>query len=411
MNSPFDTERPLIISPSLAATIGLEEACLLAVLTELAEFRAPDNSRYWLFNETDAQRRLPFWTPLDLERISKSLSAKGLLHIGSAPFQQGMQLLFSFAEYSTHAPAQNTGQYNQVASPQPGYQNPAANRGLPIVSAASPGSSFGAYQQTTNTPVASSIAQPHGATLIAPHWQPDQDTIARLAQLNVDEQFARQQIPEFVTFWRESGESHRSWGAKFHQQVIRKWRERETFTHTRDQMLPIDFGWRPSPEAMEMMTKHAGITPQFVEDAIAEFILYWHEKGTTANTWNTKFIQHVRRQWARFQSTIEHDATPKIISEAWRPGADVFDILRLANIDTDFAQQLIPEFILYWKETKQAQSSWNTKFLQHIKYHWAQRHKINVPQSSNNGANNSGQSHTRNTRDRSLAEDLTDTSW
>ncbi|MCV6615297.1 MAG: DnaT-like ssDNA-binding domain-containing protein [Cellvibrionaceae bacterium] len=366
MSSPFDTERPILLSPALGATRGLEEATLFAVLAELADLRQATANGQWQLDQQDAHKRLPFFSPLDIERVSKSLAAKGVLFISSAPYQQQGLLQYSF-----NAPAAST-----------------PRQAMPIVSAPQ-------------------VANSGGASLIAPNWQPDSDTLARLAQLNVDEAFARAQVPEFVTYWRDSGEAQRSWGAKFHQQVIRKWRERETFQSSREQMRPIDFDWHPSAEAMEMMTKHAGITPQFVEDAIPEFILYWQEKGTSADTWNSKFIQHVRRQWARYQSSLEHDAQPQILASNWQPSADVYDILRLANIDLQFAKQLIPEFLLYWRETKQAHSHWNTKFLQHVKYHWAQRHQLTrAPATAGDGKPSN-----RSTRERSLVEDLTDTSW
>jgi len=395
MNSPFDNERPLSISPSLAATIGLEEATLLSVLTELAEYR-PAQGQGWCFSHEDAQRRLPFWGPLDIERVSKNLAGKGLLHIGSAPFQQGGQLLFHFGQ----TPAASANQIQHQAQHQSQRQpQTLAGHGIPIVE-----------PQQLQQP-RQAMARTDGASLIAPNWQPDNETLQRLTQLNVDQQFALQQVPEFVTYWRDSGQTQRSWGAKFHQQVIRKWRERETFSHSnnKDQMRPIDFNWRPSHEAMEMMTKHAAVDPQFVEDAIPEFILYWNEKGTKANTWNTKFIQHVRRQWARFKATVEHDSEPKLIADNWQPSADVWDILRLANIEQPFAQSLIPEFILYWKEAKQAQSAWNTKFLQHVKYHWAKQHQVRGQQLATGTLSTGTQP--RKTRERSLAEDLTDTSW
>lgn len=377
MNSPFDHERPLNLSPGLAATIGLEEAVLLSVLTELAEYRAGQGSG-WVLTSSDCQRRLPFWDALDIERISKSLAEKGLISVTSAPFQQAGQLHFHF------------GQPNQTAQ-----ASPVLSQGLPII-------------ETQSRQAPTAIARTDGASLISPNWQPDEETLQRLAQLNVDRQFALQQVPEFVTYWRDSGQTQRSWGAKFHQQVIRKWRERETFSHTKDQMKSIDFNWRPSHEAMEMMTKHAAVDPQFVEDAIPEFILFWNEKGTAANTWNTKFIQHVRKQWARFKATSDFDSTPILISENWQPNGDAYDMLRLANIDKTFAQELIAAYVLYWKGAKQAFSpwSWNTKFIQHVKYHWAQKHNINNQQLSTG----TGQQ-PRKTRDRSLVEDLKDTSW
>ena len=39
-----------------------------------------------------------------------------------------------------------------------------------------------------------------------------------------------------------------------------------------------------------------------------------------------------------------------------------------------FAREQVPEFVLYWLESKQPHASWNTKFITHVKYRWARRH-------------------------------------
>ena len=41
-----------------------------------------------------------------------------------------------------------------------------------------------------------------------------------------------------------------------------------------------------------------------------------------------------------------------------------------------------PEFIMYWKETGQSLTSWNSKFLQHVKFHWEKTNKGQTPQIS-----------------------------
>jgi hypothetical protein len=45
----------------------------------------------------------------------------------------------------------------------------------------------------------------------------------------------------------------------------------------------------------------------------------------------------------------------------------------MANIDPEFAHAQVKEFILYWQDRNDIYPSWNTKFLQHVKYQWAQQ--------------------------------------
>ncbi|MGH1370756.1 MAG: DnaT-like ssDNA-binding domain-containing protein [Cellvibrionaceae bacterium] len=376
MTSTLIPERPLLVSPSLAATIGLEEATMLSVLDELSRpLQAAINQGYHWY-ELAAQTlyvAFPFWNEHDIQRVSQSLRAKGVLLLQSAPFSQSQRLIFAINEIRT-APAQ---------APQ-------------------------AIASAAQAPIAV------GVTPIAPNWQPNQETLTAIAQHGIDEGFIRQQVPEFVTFWRESGESHRSWGSKFHKHVLHQWRKRETVSFQKDTEIAMSNHWRPSHDAMDVLTRHADIHPQFIEDAIPEFILYWAERGERSRTWNTKFIQHVRRQWARYSSALEHDTEPKRIPENWTPGKDVNDILRLANIDVNFAMQLLPEFIVYWRDSNQLYASWNTKFLQHVKHHWAKRHSLTTTSGHSKGQGHEGQQsnpQSSRTRDRSISEQLNDRSW
>lgn len=387
MNCSLIPERPLLISPSLAATIGLEEATLLTLLDELAHAREPQlhQGRGWFqLAENTLAEKMPFWTDHDIERISQSLRAKGILLLQSAPFCQSRQLVFAFNE-----------------------QTAPASRGIPVVD---PVRSAPAVHSSNLQPQGMPALVARGATVMPPNWQPGQETLAHIAQHNIPAQFIREQIPEFVNFWRESGESQRSWGTKFQQHVLRKWREHENFTASREQEVPMQLNWRPSQDAMEVLITHAGINAQFVEDAIPEFVLYWQERGDIARTWNSKFIQHVRRQWVRYSSALEHETEPRRIPENWQPGEDVFDVLRLANIDIEFARSLVPEFVIFWRDSNQVHTSWNTKFLQNVKHYWARRHASGAVQG-NHYAGQQTTPQSGRTKDRSLAEDLTDRSW
>jgi hypothetical protein len=78
-------------------------------------------------------------------------------------------------------------------------------------------------------------------------------------------------------------------------------------------------------------------------------------------------------------------------------------VLRLANIDLQFATHLVPEFVIYWRDSNQAHSSWNTRFLQYVKRRWAQY-------AADRGAQGSP-TQQRLTKDIPFEELATDRSW
>ena len=374
MKSLLIPEKPILIYPSLAATVGLDESVMLSVFSDITAQLDPElsNGYHWyrigLSKLTD---QLPFWDGRDLQRIITNLREKGIIIVASAPLDQADQLKFAFNEKATtHTAVTNS---------------PPAD--TPPRKIASPSSSDTSYFLSKN--------------FIPPNWQPDNTTFEQLAQHNITRTFAMEQLPEFVTYWRERGEAHRSWGSKFIQHTLRAWRKFESRQHERNQETSMTNDWQPSNDALEVLIKHAEIPREFIEDAIPEFILYWQERGDKLKTWNSKFIQHVRIQWKKFQSSIEHNTDPKPIPIGWQPNDDVYDVLRLANIDITFANELVAEFVLYWKDSNQLHTSWNTRYLQHVKRQWANRHSANL----------SADQQLRSTREISLEEELTDRSW
>jgi hypothetical protein len=371
-DSSLVPERQLVFSPGLAATIGLEESILLQHLQALFEHRRAEirGQHAWLSVEREhLLRTLPFWSVEDLQRISRSLVDKGVLLVESPPLLQAEELVFAINE--------------------------------PVRSSRHP-----------STPPVQPAPQRRSAGLLPVHWSPSEDLLQLLAlNHSIPRQFALDQLEDFIFYWRERGETSHAWENKFRQHVINHWRrsqqaQSEAFRQTEQPVL--DGNWRPSPDAMDIMER-GGIERAFIEQAIPEFILYWRERGEAPRELNSKFIQHIRIQWARYTSSLEHSTEPRRITDHWQPGADVYDILRLSHIDTDFALSLLPEFIVYWKDSNQALTSWNSKFLQHVKYHWAKRHQINQAETKHGGQ--AGPHSTGRTRDRSLEQDLTDTSW
>lgn len=384
-------ESPLWFSPGLAETIGLEEAILLQQLAMLFRHRTPEyrDGRAWLQVERGwVERQLPFWDEQAVQQIARSLAEKGLIHLQLPPPQPGDLLYLALDE---------TRSDHTVAPPRPTTAiRPMADTASSTVTQCHP----------------TDLPRPRpGAARLAPHWVPSEDLLRMLEwQHGIPREFALEQREEFVFYWRERDEPGHAWENKFRQHVLSLWRrhqQQQAETVPLDQ--PLDNHWRPSADALEILLR-AGVERDFIEEAIPEFILYWRERGgPSKGGLNSRFVQHIRIQWARYSSSMVHSTEPRRIPVDWEPNADVFDILRLSHIDENFARTLLPEFIVYWRDSNQVHTSWNSKFLQHVKFHWARKHQLQ--QAGNQHAGPQRVDGAGRTRDRSLADDLSDTSW
>ena len=214
------------------------------------------------------------------------------------------------------------------------------------------------------------------------NWEPDAALIDQASEYGISKSFVLSQLDDFIHLHREKSDTSYSWGVKFLRFVIKKWRSQEISDIKQLKRKPIDQSWQPDEEAIEILIK-AGISKEFIKNEIPEFILYWSEKGDVSDTWNSKFIGQVRRQWAKTQHLIDNSELPEPISSDWKPNQDFYEVLALTEIDKTFADSVLNEFILYWKETGQAHNSWNSKFFQHVKYQWQRQQGFNQSQPLN----------------------------
>ena len=371
-------EKPIVISPTLAATLGLEEAVLLQLLQECVAHGDGVHSSGFIWVTVSGQRLLgltPFWREDDIRRLSASLHEKGLLLIAGGRFSGEQDFRFAFNEGASH----------EQSVAQPAQQTNQANNNS---------------HQTSSSP--------HSAKTIGGSWQPSDDALRQLAQLGVTREFAQQQIPQFVAYWRERNVPRHSWESKYIKEVWRQWQQAASTNHRRSREVSVTGEWRPSADALDILIQQGGINPNFIDDAVPEFILYWRDRGDVSSTWDSKFIQHVRRQWQFYTGMMDQDSMPRAIPAQWQPKETVYDVLQMANIDRQFAQQIIPEFVLYWQENGTPHGSWSTKFLQYVKRQWA-RH--NQPQSASGSHGKQGSNSEGRIRDRSIIDALSDRSW
>ena len=365
-------EQPIVVSPTLAATIGLPEAVMLQSLAELIKHRgqqrARDSSLLWLLLEdSELSGLFPFWSLAECQQIRSSLENLGIIRLERSQSAQ-----------DAHAKAASWIAIDEQPVSKPGPTSSESGR-TQAQRARMPVSDRPSAQSnpTTDPVIQGSAAIPesrNSAHLIPVDWQPDANWIRLAKQHAIPDEFIHSLVSEFVSYWRDRGQARFSWGNAFYKHVLKEWRHEQTRKGAHELASTMSPQWQPSLDALEIL-ENAGISRSFIEDAVAEFVLYWRERGVVHGAWNTKFIEHIRRQWAKYAASFGRDDTPRPILDGWQPSADCFEILQLAEIDEEYARSRVPEFVMYWKDSGQAKASWNTVFLQFIKQDWARRLK------------------------------------
>jgi hypothetical protein len=408
---PLITDKTLVFSPALAASIGLEEAIALTWLNDIAQALG---GIQWHINNDQVRQVFSFWDDQKIRLVLRNLHEKGLLRLISPLFPDAPQLIFCFGNPSQEQPSMpaQAPQTMQMANSSHEQIRPST-----------------AQQVSSKQPMEQ-------------QWQPTRDGLNRLQQHGIPDSYSLSKLDEFILQARENGNNRNDWNTQFFRFIKKHWVYTQTDAHKKQQRMaeksafntsnaqapdrqerfqaqreeagPIAQQWQPSLDAQQILQR-AGIDPQFIQDSVPEFVLYWQERGDAHKTWNTKFIQHLRQQWARYSSSLEHSSVPTRISDDWQPDNDCYDILAMAHIDVPYAKSLIGEFLLYWRDSNQLQTSWNSKFLQYVKQQWARQ--LNQGSQIGGKANAGSQSGTQSNSQPGYAtaaasrQRLTDTDW
>ena len=141
-------------------------------------------------------------------------------------------------------------------------------------------------------------------TTIPSDWQPSDVVYQQLRLLAVPLEFVDDQLLEFRIYWGERGDKQHSWGSKFVKHCIREWRRHQAMAASGQTLQSMNQNWNPSPAAYNALAND-GIPTVFARAALPEFIIYWIDRGEVLQTWNAKFIQHVKILWQRnVQTTL-----------------------------------------------------------------------------------------------------------
>jgi hypothetical protein len=161
---------------------------------------------------------------------------------------------------------------------------------------------------------------------IPDNWQPSDAVIQLLAQNGVSRDFVLSQVLEFRIYWSERGTKHHAWSSKFAKHCMHEYRRYEMELARGQSLCAMSSAWRPSQAAYAILMKD-GIAQSFAESMVPEFIIYWVDRGEVTNTWNSKFIAHVRFKWQNpstlslgIQKTTQHSLVRDLTDKDWAAG-------------------------------------------------------------------------------------------
>ena len=204
---------------------------------------------------------------------------------------------------------------------------------------------------------------------VSMNFYPSEDLVKQACNLGIEEDFLGDQLPSFNLFWKGKDLKPHLKESKFLQYALKNWREKEKIEYQESKKVLIDSNWRPSEDAISIL-KSLDINDSFIESLLPEFILFWKEKRIKSNSWNSTFLNHVKKQWARKNFKLDSDKENHPMSKNWAPSEDCMKVLEVTNIPVDFIESKLPEFRLYWIDTGEISTNWNNKFINFVKNSW-----------------------------------------
>lgn len=169
---------------------------------------------------------------------------------------------------------------------------------------------------------------------------------------------------------------------------------------------PISSTWQPSDAVYELLAAR-GVTRDFADNQLPEFILYWSERGAINHSWGTRFVKHCVRELVHSQTQSAREAKKPVefaVDQNWRPSNKAVNHLVSQGVSMQAIEDCVSTFVLYWSERGDVSTTWNSKFVEHVQHNVNRSRQLAVQPAQKTVA-------LQQTRDRSLLDDLTDREW
>lgn len=212
-------ERPLMLFPSLAKSLGVEAALLLGFYAERAQILGNP----FCIEGIDLRDQLPFWNDQQILELTDRLSSAGVLRVNRS--QGNLEISLAQTNQTIKTPAE---------------QLPV--RSLPVVDygakrqaqPSGPAPTFGGHSGWRRSPSELdeifAVAEQRKKQLreMEVDWRPTQVFFELLDRSAITREFAEGCLDEFIAYYTEKGKAESNWDQRFLSWVKRAWREEET---------------------------------------------------------------------------------------------------------------------------------------------------------------------------------------
>jgi len=124
-------------------------------------------------------------------------------------------------------------------------------------------------------------------------WTPSIQAFEVLSMGNINQHFIESKVNEFKMYWLEKNQLRDNWNVLFVDFIRREWVKE----NSDNKGLPVCIydDWKPSSDAFDIL-ELANVSKNDALKHLKEFILYWKENGTALRSWNSKFVDFIKRK-------------------------------------------------------------------------------------------------------------------
>lgn len=175
--------------------------------------------------------------------------------------------------------------------------------------------------------------------------------------------------------------------------------------------------WQPEAKTWAELLE-VGIDEVWLADSLERFCASAREGQLQSFAWSAKFFKEARREWIASGMETGRNPAKHPLKDDWEIGDAGLRALANAGIPAWWGVEKLPEFRLYWNARGDRRDNWNLTFFQRCKFLWDRltpdQHlaiangSLSVGSTDGAGRRNTGN---KRSRDISISEMLTDTSW
>ena len=142
--------------------------------------------------------------------------------------------------------------------------------------------------QYLKTPVNKNTTSP-----MTTKWRPAKEVFEVVKFGGISKEFVESILPEFRLYWAEKKILKDNWNKILIDHIRREW----AANSLPNKGLPflMHDEWQPSQEALDVL-QMADISERKALEYLKPFILFWKDSGRAFKSWNSKFVEFVRRR-------------------------------------------------------------------------------------------------------------------